>query len=799
MKSELPEASAQRQARKLAAALRLVEAPTAVNVNLGTDQELRESMATIGMRKSHTDLIIALRPFATKLDLLQRVNVGISTAQQRLGPKWLPYIRVDTDDKRVYKPLTRGPRPANSPGVSVTQQRRAHTILSGKPLIFAQRAQPSCALPVPDRTAGTASTSGNSEAHPHTIAYEVPSAIALAETQTTDPGTSSAGGSGTGSPNPEAQMSDDSVEHEESTKGEGELCQPGGGDSLDDSADSGAQALVLSHEIADEMLLSPEEMSPEEIVDVMLDEAFWIFHFQDERAPAPHGAQAGEGGSTADSDAQSMPSIPPTFPPSAPATTSSRVDVAAAAYRGSRVHAPPTSEDGADQTDVAEQGPSCFDDASRPRVPCCAPRGMCAGCVLPWLACLCDGIAFAFHLIAAPCVADGLLRLSLCIRRRLAQPARCWLDAQPMGHATGLEDGSVRADGGRADGASWHGHGEEVDPRDGATWFARQMLPSSHQLHRDLRCHTLSTLQTPLSFVQLLWTSHLTMLSLASLFDWSWYPVSTGFRIVDHPADVIRHMRVHGMTLSSIAMLAFMRSRLCTALAFERAAWVYMAVLVVAYCSEYFVDAWTEVFCSRCVAGLLNYTRAADGQAVHYSQPAPDDYRMGLFGIILRQGVEGNFNNSPSMTPTVEEWAKSLVSTTLDSASFTHVYAVMIAFLSPVPPLQTMLLIVPFTYTRFYFEESVDLKWTLEGLPRACCALGRPLTFQYSLFLFVLFAYTVHREWSALLSSQLSQAQRDLAAVRIEQLTREKERLDYERRLSLHIASYSKGLCAPGV
>ena len=85
-----------RQARKLASALRESDAPDAVPVNTGTNEELKQALCRLpGFRVALANRIVELRPFRNKQELLDRVNDGIAITQQRLGPKWLRRLRIE--------------------------------------------------------------------------------------------------------------------------------------------------------------------------------------------------------------------------------------------------------------------------------------------------------------------------------------------------------------------------------------------------------------------------------------------------------------------------------------------------------------------------------------------------------------------------------------------------------------------------------------------------------------------------------------------------------------------------------
>lgn len=84
-----------RQIRKLAAAMRKPPERDAVDVNAHDDAALLHLLAQI--RKLPTSVakrIVALRPFVSRTDLVQRVNAASSSKQDRLGPAFIPKLCV---------------------------------------------------------------------------------------------------------------------------------------------------------------------------------------------------------------------------------------------------------------------------------------------------------------------------------------------------------------------------------------------------------------------------------------------------------------------------------------------------------------------------------------------------------------------------------------------------------------------------------------------------------------------------------------------------------------------------------
>ena len=123
-----------RQDRKLAAALRQEDAPDAVPVNSGTDDELLRALSALPkFRNELAERVVALRPFTSKTDLLERVNEGIETAQARLGPTWIPRLRIDgvaqaEQERAAYLPKRRGRKKQSDPRDlrGGTRSREAH-------------------------------------------------------------------------------------------------------------------------------------------------------------------------------------------------------------------------------------------------------------------------------------------------------------------------------------------------------------------------------------------------------------------------------------------------------------------------------------------------------------------------------------------------------------------------------------------------------------------------------------------------------------------------------------------------
>ena len=115
-------AADRRRQRAASAALAATDADDAVDVNNGTDAELRERL--LGVRllpASVLERIIALRPFDGKADMLQRVNDGQPSARQCIGAKLAQKLHVaclsNGDQLSIVSPISHTP-------ISHTQQAR---------------------------------------------------------------------------------------------------------------------------------------------------------------------------------------------------------------------------------------------------------------------------------------------------------------------------------------------------------------------------------------------------------------------------------------------------------------------------------------------------------------------------------------------------------------------------------------------------------------------------------------------------------------------------------------------------
>ena len=100
----------------------------AVDVNLGSDEELRKSLgAVMQLPQSIADRIVLLRPFSSKADLLERVNAEQPSARQCIGVKLAVQLYVSTSDAEQEPEVSRK-RGTGRPTDPVKQRRWMHRV-----------------------------------------------------------------------------------------------------------------------------------------------------------------------------------------------------------------------------------------------------------------------------------------------------------------------------------------------------------------------------------------------------------------------------------------------------------------------------------------------------------------------------------------------------------------------------------------------------------------------------------------------------------------------------------------------
>ena len=87
-------AADRRREHDAASAALAAVAADAVNVNNGTDDKLRERIRAVTQPATVMERLVALRPFSSKVDMLQRVNDGQPSARHRIGAKIAQKLHV---------------------------------------------------------------------------------------------------------------------------------------------------------------------------------------------------------------------------------------------------------------------------------------------------------------------------------------------------------------------------------------------------------------------------------------------------------------------------------------------------------------------------------------------------------------------------------------------------------------------------------------------------------------------------------------------------------------------------------
>ena len=348
---------------------------------------------------------------------------------------------------------------------------------------------------------------------------------------------------------------------------------------------------------------------------------------------------------------------------------------------------------------------------------------------------------------------------------------------------------------------------------------------SSVGVHRELWQHTLKTTRPPMTCALVFGVVHFSMLSLAMIFDWQWYPQSTGSVL-----DWVAHAEMHSLTLLIFGMLFFLRSHLCTAWTYQ---WVMCACTVVAItiCTRPPHDrpvpplprpysssppqprrldfrrapvrplprGRTDAFpkteaqlgrhgCSRCASDALTYTNRTSGQTIAYDYPAQPDPLMRLYGLVLKQRPHPSNDFSLGMAEGLERWLLHVIESDQSYSAWSSLYILLVALLSPFDPIPTALL-TGYTAGLRWWRDALDIHWSFDGMHRACCQLTQAPPFMFAPVLVLLFLLSMFRQYCAICYVMLKRQQTEMALLRIEQLHREKERLDYERQL------YAKHAC----
>ena len=420
-------------------------------------------------------------------------------------------------------------------------------------------------------------------------------------------------------------------------------------------------------------------------------------------------------------------------------------------------------------------------------------------------------LAFAFHLLAIPCLADALGRASASVTACTASTAI---------------DSPAATDSCQLDGLGYSQHPPSA---------------SSSTIHQELSRHRFTMSKKPLTYIAGIAAFHFSMLSLAMIFDWSWYPVSTGGVSLDLPHALQWHIVCHSRSLLTLGGFCYMLSRYCHAANYERMLFVYaFTVITLCECNQlrftlpyslarigepsllllaqthfhshpprydgtHAHHACRTTFCTatrRAVRVSImdtrrNMTRAcgeliSPEQQLRVLAAAGEQLlpvvltslrfatcKSSLYGLVLKQVPHPSTSYTLGMAPALELWARLVINRALENLSSSDLFAALLTIVSPMPPIHTIALAVYLTYLR-YWMDSLYLGWHFDGgLHPSCCSLSRPLPFYSGPFLVLLFLFTIYRQWCAIqlwnmrqLELCLIKRQKDLSLLRIEQLHR---------------------------
>ena len=384
--------------------------------------------------------------------------------------------------------------------------------------------------------------------------------------------------------------------------------------------------------------------------------------------------------------------------------------------------------------------------------------------------------AFIGQLIEVPLICDPLRRASLALAARW----QVW---------EGVRHDSQRKECEAAE------LGEPQAP--GGLFFFAPNSPPCREMKAEREKYTHSITRVPIAIVLGGAAVHLCMLSLAICFDWKWYPRSSG-----RDTTPKRQMETHAYSALTLTFIAYLRSRWCTPRTYDAVLAAYLTAMVTLYMIPFgdvhIFDIRRHSTCTPCSSlkeiAYVNYVDTTDSsrgyQSIRYGLPAQhDDPRARLYGLVLKGQQAGEpypDDYGPAMHPQLEAWVRNLQELNMGEQVYVHMYSGIAAVLCPLPPLHTVGIGTYYLILAWYFK-SVDLEWSLPDMETTCCALAVPLKFRSWPLIGLLLAFCLYRQHCTfkyiLLRKQAEHGDR----LRIEQLARDKARLDNERRLEMKL------------
>ena len=195
--------------------------------------------------------------------------------------------------------------------------------------------------------------------------------------------------------------------------------------------------------------------------------------------------------------------------------------------------------------------------------------------------------------------------------------------------------------------------------------------------------------------------------------------------------------------------------------------------------------------CSSCISDTIKYENGTSGQSLSYPFAAGPGQYQRLFGIVINARPHPSNDLSLGMAAQMEEWVRVVLHDQLDLYTMEHFYIAVITFFSPLKPIPTILMLV-YTSRLLWWARAGSIQWGFpgegnQGVSGACCKLSQPLPPSSLANVTLIVCFLLYREFAALQYVTIKMKQERTALARIEQLNREKERLDYERRFSQHI------------
>jgi len=315
--------------------------------------------------------------------------------------------------------------------------------------------------------------------------------------------------------------------------------------------------------------------------------------------------------------------------------------------------------------------------------------------------------------------------------------------------------------------------------------FSDELREFYHELDKEVfrRYHTL------VLFIATSTALHYSMLSVSMLLDWTWWPGSRG-AINDH----LVQAKSYSLSVIFVLATAFVGSHWCTATSFQRIVTFVVLVAILLNTAPSVVRTFWYAGCESCtdrheqlIAHNIAHSANSSVQTLSFVYPtkSPSEVRSRLHGLVLHPSFFVPGGQGPRFTEDVEEWVVSIVSRQLSNNWMVALVVMLMAGVSPLPPLSSIVICLIFTFCQLY-PSLIELHWSAtSGSGPGCCTLKKQMPVLVGPFLTVFVVIRLLLEYSLLKSFRLWHLNKEM-------LQREKGRLQYESSIARHNAERNK-------